>query len=82
MPRPLSDLRVAPAWVVQALWSDPSDSDADMRRGVHMSPRGGISVEFGPDVTDRSARATASTSSVVRSHRVRRGATTCTLAAW
>jgi diadenosine tetraphosphatase ApaH/serine/threonine PP2A family protein phosphatase len=73
VPRPLSDLRVAPAWVVQALWSDPSDSDADMRRGVHMSPRGGISVEFGPDVTDRFCEGNG-IDLVVRSHQyVRRG---------
>ena len=73
VPRPLADLRVAPAWVVQALWSDPSDSDADMRRGVHASPRGGCSVEFGPDVTDRFCEGNG-IDLVVRSHQyVRRG---------
>ena len=38
--------------VLQALWSDPSDSDAAMRRGVHLSAaRGGGVLEFGPDTT-------------------------------
>lgn len=37
----------------QALWSDPSDSDAAMRSGVHTSKRGDDIPEFGPDVTAR-----------------------------
>jgi len=53
VPRPLTDFAKAPAWVLQALWSDPSDSDADMRRGVHNSPRGGRIVTFGPDARRR-----------------------------
>lgn len=35
VPRPLRSLRGAPVWVAQALWSDPSDSDAQMAWGVH-----------------------------------------------
>ena len=34
-----------------AVWSDPSDSDHFMRRGVHQSGRGEHVPEFGPDVT-------------------------------
>lgn len=35
--------------VLEALWSDPSDSDADMRRGVHWGNRGSENIpEFGP----------------------------------
>ena len=38
----------------QALWSDPSDSDAEMMRGVHPNPaRGAAMKTFGPDVTAR-----------------------------
>ena len=40
-----------PPCVMQALWSDPSDSDADMARGVHPNPRGPGIPTFGPDVT-------------------------------
>lgn len=43
-----------PNYVMQVLWSDPSDSDAEMAKGVHLNPRddysGSIS-EFGPDIT-------------------------------
>lgn len=52
VPRPLQDEGDAPKFVKQALWSDPSDSDAAMAMGVHGSPRGGGSVTFGPDVTE------------------------------
>ena len=38
---------------LQALWSDPSDSDDIMRSGVHDSKRGGSIPEFGPDVTEK-----------------------------
>ena len=51
----------------QALWSDPSDSDADAMRGVHGSPRGPEAVTFGPDVTSRFCEAN-NVSMVVRSH--------------
>ena len=50
--------------------------------GVHMSPRGGISAEFGPDVTDRFARATASIWLFGVISTCGGGTSTCTLAAW
>ena len=73
--RPLTHLGGgnAASWVLQALWSDPSDSDADMKRGVHNSPRGGKILTFGPDVTDAFCEDNA-IDVVVRSHQyVRRG---------
>lgn len=71
--RPLASLGGEEAWVTQALWSDPSDSDADMRRGVHNSPRGGKIVTFGPDVTEKFCDDNA-VDVVVRSHQyVRHG---------
>lgn len=39
--------------VLQALWSDPSDSDAEMARGVHGNSRGHGIPTFGPDVTEK-----------------------------
>ena len=36
---------------LHTLWSDPSDSDSAMRRGVHDSGRGENIPEFGADVT-------------------------------
>ncbi len=36
---------------LQALWSDPSDSDAEMSWGVHDNPRGQDIATFGADVT-------------------------------
>ena len=39
--------------VLHAMWSDPSDSDAGMRAGVHLGQRGGSIPEFGPDITKR-----------------------------
>jgi len=35
----------------QALWSDPSDSDAEMMNGVHPNERGDDIKTFGPDVS-------------------------------
>ncbi|KAH8097611.1 phosphoprotein phosphatase [Aureococcus anophagefferens] len=75
--RPLASLGGEEAWVTQALWSDPSDSDADMRRGVHNSPRGAVRggkiVTFGPDVTEKFCDDNA-VDVVVRSHQyVRHG---------
>ena len=54
VPRPLreavdADVCVPPC-VLQALWSDPSDSDAEMAWGVHGGRGVGIPT-FGPDVT-------------------------------
>ena len=58
---------------LQALWSDPSDSDDIMRSGVHDSKRGGSIPEFGPDVTERFCRE-HHISLIVRSHQyVRQG---------
>ena len=73
---------MAPAWVVQALWSDPSDSDADMRRGVHMSPRGGFLLSLARTSLTGSARATALTWSFGVISTCGGGTSTCTLAAW
>ena len=50
IPRPLVDEHDH-ACTLQCLWSDPSDSDAAMRSGVHPSKRGEGIPEFGPDVT-------------------------------
>ena len=52
---------------LQALWSDPSDSDAAMRSGVHESTRGENIPEFGADVTERFCAANH-VSLVIRSH--------------
>ena len=44
MPRPMRECLVPdiPQFITQALWSDPSDSDAEMASGVHQNPeRGG-----------------------------------------
>ena len=53
--RPLADefAEGVDASVRNALWSDPTDSDAAMARGVHANPRGPGIVTFGPDVTAR-----------------------------
>lgn len=51
----------------QALWSDPSDSDAHMRSGVHESARGEDIPEFGPDITERFCHRNK-ISLVIRSH--------------
>ena len=50
------DQEGVPACVYQALWSDPSDSDAEMAYGVHPNKARGDkdapkAVLFGPDVT-------------------------------
>ena len=45
---------MAPALPLQALWSDPSDSDGVMANGVHLNDRDGQEGRiklFGPDVT-------------------------------
>ena len=65
----MADENDGPPCVRAALWSDPSDSDADMARGVHGSPRGGDCVTFGPDVTERFC-ARNGLALVVRSHQV------------
>jgi diadenosine tetraphosphatase ApaH/serine/threonine PP2A family protein phosphatase len=51
--RPIRDVheKGLPKCVLQALWSDPSDSDDTMARGVHCNPRGPNIPKFGPDVT-------------------------------
>ena len=36
-----------PDFVLQMLWSDPSDSDAVAMKGVHASPRGAGVIRFG-----------------------------------
>lgn len=48
--RPISDEHQSRI-TLQAVWSDPSDSDSSMRSGVHKSARGEDIPEFGPDVT-------------------------------
>jgi len=67
--RPLPDETAAgvPPCALQALWSDPSDSDADMARGVHGNPRGPAIQTFGPDVTAEFCRREG-LKLVVRSH--------------
>ncbi|KAJ1456934.1 Metallo-dependent phosphatase-like protein [Pelagophyceae sp. CCMP2097] len=66
--RPLRDLdKSTPPWIIQALWSDPADSDADMRRGVHANLRGGNICTFGADVT-RGFCLRNSVDVIVRSH--------------
>jgi len=59
VPRPLKTLRGAPLFVAQALWSDPSDSDAEMAKGVHHNSARdphlndpAVMKRFGPDVTE------------------------------
>mmetsp|Transcript_1433 Transcript_1433/g.2323 ORF Transcript_1433/g.2323 Transcript_1433/m.2323 type:complete len:229 (+) Transcript_1433:300-986(+) len=47
--RPLVSANVP--FIKQCLWSDPSDSDAEMARGVHGNPRGEDVATFGPDIT-------------------------------
>jgi diadenosine tetraphosphatase ApaH/serine/threonine PP2A family protein phosphatase len=56
--RPIKEVHQegVPACVYQALWSDPSDSDAEMAYGVHPNKARGDkdapkAVLFGPDVT-------------------------------
>merc|ERR1712008_123774 len=60
--------------VRNVLWSDPSDSDSAMRKGVHENDeRGGGVVEFGPDIT-RAFCEREGISVVIRSHQyVRQG---------
>jgi hypothetical protein len=67
VPRPLADDASAPSFVNQCLWSDPSDSDSDMARGVHSNPRGPGVVKFGPDVTAEFC-ARENVALIVRSH--------------
>jgi diadenosine tetraphosphatase ApaH/serine/threonine PP2A family protein phosphatase/Ca2+-binding EF-hand superfamily protein len=73
VPRPLlrADERLH---ILQALWSDPSDSDAEMMRGVHHSPSRGEGIPvFGPDVTAKFCKDN-NIDVVVRSHQfVRHG---------
>ncbi len=72
MARPL-DEAYRELTTLQVLWSDPSDSDAAMRRGVHASDRGTNIPEFGPDVTEAFCTAN-DVSLIVRSHQyVRQG---------
>ena len=66
-----------PPCAFQALWSDPSDSDADMARGVHPNPGRGPGVpRFGPDVTVAFCRRER-IEMVVRSHQVVREGAKC-----
>jgi diadenosine tetraphosphatase ApaH/serine/threonine PP2A family protein phosphatase len=51
--RPIGDENDLPNCVSHALWSDPTDSDALMMRGVHANARGPGCVMFGMDVTDK-----------------------------
>ena len=74
VPRPLRTLRGAPLFVAQALWSDPSDSDAEMARGVHHNSARdphlndpAVMKRFGPDVTEAFC-AREGVQLVVRSH--------------
>ena len=58
---------------LHTLWSDPSDSDSAMRRGVHDSGRGENIPEFGADVTAAFCEANG-LSLIIRSHQyVRQG---------
>jgi diadenosine tetraphosphatase ApaH/serine/threonine PP2A family protein phosphatase len=67
--RPLPDPKLT-GLAEQILWSDPSDSDAEMNRGVHGNPqRGEGMVRFGPDVTARFC-AMNGIGVVIRSHQV------------
>ena len=53
---------------MQAMWSDPSDSDDAMKMGVHAGERGSSMIpEFGPDVSERFCRDNA-LGLIVRSH--------------
>lgn len=56
-----------PPCIVQALWSDPTDSDADMARGVHSNDRGEGIPCFGPDVTESFCAANG-IQLIIRSH--------------
>jgi len=51
VPRPLQNEFALRPFVGNVLWSDPSESDAFMARGVHASVRGNGILTFGPDVT-------------------------------
>jgi len=70
--RPLDDAH-RELMTLHALWSDPSDSDSVMRRGVHDSGRGENIPEFGSDVTAGFCEANG-LSLIIRSHQyVRQG---------
>lgn len=56
-----------PPCVLAAMWSDPTESDNDMARGVHASPRGVGIQTFGPDVTEAFCRREG-VQMVVRAH--------------
>jgi hypothetical protein len=61
-----------PAFLLQVFWSDPSDSDAEMARGVHHNTgRGGTArqriLKFGPDITEAFC-ARENVQLVIRSH--------------
>ena len=60
-----------PPFIHHALWSDPSESDADMMRGVHHGGGQHRVVRFGPDVTKQFCRAN-NIDLVVRSHQLMR----------
>ena len=72
--RPVADDINAQKCVREALWSDPTDSDADMQRGVHFRGERGPGIPtFGPDVT-RAFCTREGIQLVVRSHQfVREG---------
>lgn len=66
VPRPLQEAHEH-VCTMHALWSDPSDSDAAMRSGVHPSQRGEHIPEFGMDVTEAFCDANK-VDLVIRSH--------------
>merc|ERR1712107_74833 len=50
--RPLRNLEGQPQYIIDALWSDPSDSDGIMWKGVHKNEVRGAEIKlWGPDVT-------------------------------
>lgn len=68
--RPMQDYdQNVPRFVHAVLWSDPTDSDHDMAKGVHPNPRGDQISLFGPDVTQAFCR-TNKIDLIVRSHQL------------
>jgi len=67
--RPRREEGVQQDCVHQAMWSDPSDSDAFMHNGIHANPRGDNIATFGPDVTAEFCRR-EKIELIVRSHQI------------
>jgi len=70
--RPLQEETAA--YILDALWSDPSDSDCVMSKGVHQNVERGQDIhQFGPDVTAKFCKREG-ISLIIRSHQyVRQG---------